>query len=223
MWSPSVWVGSRCVTLTPCRSTASCSGSSGAPESTKTAVPPGSSPTRYAFESQLGCMLRSTITAARLTRRTATRRADGRVARTDDDSDQGEVLEAPEPSREAFRDARLLVRAAAGAAPEREARRRGRRYGEETARASNPAARAERRQARHAGTAGPRRRPRGSCARGAGAKVRGPAAAAGPRRSDQGARGAAGEARRQRAATVGARRVVPLREGSDQGAVLRRR
>ena len=48
---------------------------------------------------------------------------------------QGEVLEAPQPGREPDRDARLLVRADARAAPERQARRRRRRHGEEAARA----------------------------------------------------------------------------------------
>jgi len=43
-------------------SAASSSGCMGAPESTKTAVPPFSSATRYAFESQPGSMLRSTNT-----------------------------------------------------------------------------------------------------------------------------------------------------------------
>src|SRR5437899_1519748 len=62
MWSGSACVVSRCVTVRPSRSTASNKGSSGAPESTKTAVPPGSSAIMYAFESQSGCMLRSTIT-----------------------------------------------------------------------------------------------------------------------------------------------------------------
>ena len=47
--------------MTRSRSTAASSGSSGAPESTKTAVPPGSSASRNAFESQDSCMLRSTI------------------------------------------------------------------------------------------------------------------------------------------------------------------
>src|ERR671929_426665 len=66
MWSESAWVVSSCVTVRPSRSTTSKSGASGAPLSTKTAVPPGSSATRYAFESQLGCMLRSISTGARL-------------------------------------------------------------------------------------------------------------------------------------------------------------
>src|SRR6476659_9196934 len=45
----------------------------------------------------------------------------------------------------------------------------------------------------------------------------------GARRPDQAARGAAGEARRERATALHAGRSVPLREGSDQGAVLGRR
>ena len=42
------------MTFSPSRSTTSCSGSSGAPLSMKTAVPPGSSASRYAFESHSG-------------------------------------------------------------------------------------------------------------------------------------------------------------------------
>src|SRR5204863_9589648 len=124
-------VGSRCVTVRPCRSTASWSGSSGAPESTKTAVPPSSSATRYAFESQLGCMLRSTSTGGRLITE-STRRADGRADATNDDADQGEVVEAARSCGEADRDPRLLLRATARAAPERQARRRRRGHGQET-------------------------------------------------------------------------------------------
>src|ERR671936_401897 len=68
MWSGSACVVSRYVTVTPSRATAAKSGSSGAPLSTKTAVPPGSSATRYAFASQPGCMLSSIRTGARLPR-----------------------------------------------------------------------------------------------------------------------------------------------------------
>src|SRR5689334_20846471 len=168
-------------------------------------------------------MLRSTITAGTLTARPATRRRNGEFVATDDDSDQGEVLEVPEPSREAVRDARLLVREAARAAPERQARRRGRGHLQEAAAAADAAARAERRQARHAGAPGARRGARRSGPRGPRAEVGSPAAAAGSRRADQAARAAAGEARRERAAAVRARRVVPVGEGSDQGAVLGRR
>src|ERR687886_1871119 len=167
-------------------------------------------------------MLRSTITKARLTARTATRRADGRADGTDDDADQGEVLAAPEPCREAVGDARLLVRAPARAAPEREARGRRRGHGQEAAAAANAAARAERSEAGDPGAPGACGRPRGSRPAGARAEVRGSAAAAGPRRPGSGARAAAGEARRERAAAVGARRGLPVREGSHQGAVLGR-
>src|SRR5947208_2882367 len=69
-------------------------------------------------------MLLSTITAGTLPPRIATRRANGRSDGTDDDDHQGEVLEAAEPCGEALRDARLLLRAAARATPEREARSR---------------------------------------------------------------------------------------------------
>src|SRR5215217_8226497 len=53
---------------TPHSSTACRSGSSGAPESTKTATPPGSSATTYAFESQPGSMLLAISTADNLPR-----------------------------------------------------------------------------------------------------------------------------------------------------------
>src|SRR5437660_7919153 len=78
MWSESAWVVSRCVGVTRSRSIASNNGPSGAPVSTKTAVPPGSSATRYAFESHEGCMLRST-SISRIVRQEA--RRDGRMLR----------------------------------------------------------------------------------------------------------------------------------------------
>src|SRR6266513_310854 len=55
------------------------------------------------------------------------------------------------------------------------------------------------------------------------AQVRGSAAAPGSRRAGQAARGAAGEARRERATALHAGRSVPLRAGGDQSAVLGRR
>src|SRR6266566_597156 len=168
-------------------------------------------------------MLLSTITAGTLPPRSATRRANGRSDATDDDNHQGEVLEAAEPGGEAFRDPRLLVRAAARAAPEREAGSRRRRHGQEAAAAADADPRAERRQARHAGPPGALAEPRGSRPPGTRAQVRGAAAAPGARRADQAARSSAGEARRERATALDTGRGLPLREGSDQGAVLGRR
>src|SRR5438874_10224057 len=124
------------------------------------------------------------------------RRTDGRLDVTGVDGDQGEVLEAARPRREPHRDARLLVRADAPAAPECQARRRGRRHSQEAARTPDNAARAERRQARDAGAPGAHRRPRGSRPAGARAEGRRPAAAPGPRRAGARARWPAGEARR---------------------------
>src|SRR3954471_4489874 len=168
-------------------------------------------------------MLRSTITAGYATRANPTRRADGGVDATDDDGDQGEVLEAAEPRREAFRDPRLFVRAPARAAAERQAWGRRRGHGQEAPAAADPVAGAERRQARHPGSTGAGAGARGSGPPGARAQVGDSAAAAGAGRAGEAARGAAAEARRQRAAAFGTRRGVPLGEGSDQGAILRRR
>src|SRR6266536_1395849 len=168
-------------------------------------------------------MLLSTITAGTLPARIATRRANGRADGTNDDADQGEVVEAARPGGKALRDPRLLLRAAARAAPEREAWSRRRGHSQEASAAADADPRAERRQARHTGAPGALAGARGSRPPGAGAKIRSPAAAPGARRSGRAARGAAGEARRERAAAVGASRVLPLREGSDEGAVLGRR
>src|SRR5437870_6998095 len=165
-------------------------------------------------------MLLSTITAGTLPPRIATRRANGRSDGTDDDDHQGEVLEAAQPGGEALRDARLLLRAAARAAPEREAGRRRRRHGQEASAAADADPRTERRQARHAGPPGALAGARRSRPPGTRAQVRGAAAAPGARRADQAARGSAGEARRERATALDAGRGLPLREGSDQGAVL---
>src|SRR5690242_13649291 len=101
-------------------------------------------------------MLLSTITAGTLPPRIATRRANGRSDATDDDDHQGEVLEAAQPGGEALRDARLLVREAARAPPERKAWSRRRRHGQEAPRDPDADARAERSQARHPGSAGGR-------------------------------------------------------------------
>src|SRR6266536_2971818 len=103
-------------------------------------------------------MLRSTITGGRLVAE-STRRANGRADESDDDRDQGEVLEAAQPGREALRDARLLLRAPARAAPEREAGRRGRGHRQEAARDPDADPGAERRQARVAGAPGARAGP----------------------------------------------------------------
>ena len=64
------------------------------------------------------------------------------------------------------------------------------------------------------------RRARGSRAPGARAQVGRPAAAAGPRRPGAAARGPAGAARAEREGALRADRVVPVAEGSDEGAVL---
>src|SRR5919197_6766861 len=155
-------------------------------------------------------MLRSTITGGTLIAQ-STRRADGRADATDDEHHQGEVVEAARPRREALRTARLLVRAPARAAPERQAGCRRRGHGQEAPAAPDAVARAERRQARHTGPPGSLAGARGPCAAGARAQIGHPAAAAGPRRADQAARGAAGEPGRERAAAFLARRVVPVR------------
>src|SRR5919201_5053992 len=83
---------------------------------------------------------------------------DGRPHLTSNDDHQGEDLRNAEPRREPERDARLFVRAPARIAPERHARRRRRRHGEETPAAPDTATGAERRQARHAGASGGRSR-----------------------------------------------------------------
>src|SRR3954463_9638068 len=168
-------------------------------------------------------MLLSTITAGTLPPRIATRRANGRSDGTNDDDHQGEVLEAAQPGGEALRDTRLLVRAAARAAPEREAGRCRRGHGQEAAAVADSEPRTERRQARFAGPPGCLAGTRGSRPPGARTQVRGSAAAPGARRADQAARGAAGDARRERATALGTSRSIPLRKGSDQGAVLGRR
>src|SRR3954453_17821222 len=164
-------------------------------------------------------MLRSRSTGGRLVAE-STRRANGRSDRTDDNADQGEVFEAAQPRGKALRNARLLVRAAARAAPERQARSRRCGDGEEAAAAPDAVPRAERGQARHASAPGGFAGTRGSRSPGAGAEIRGAAAAAGARRTDQAAGSATAEARRKRATAIRAGRVLPLREGSNQGAVL---
>ena len=96
----------------------------------------------------------------------------GLMSRTSTDH-QGEVLEAARPRREPDRDARLFVRAAVAAAPERQARHRGRRHVEEAARdADSSSSRAG--QARDAGAPGAGGGPRGSRAAGARAQGRSP-------------------------------------------------
>src|SRR5215212_3673362 len=167
-------------------------------------------------------MLRSRSTGGRLIAE-PTRRADGRPDGTDDDADQGEVLEAAEPRGEALGDARLLVRAPARAAPEREARSRRRGHRQETAPAPDADPRAERRQTRHTGAPGPVAGTRGSRPAGTGTKIRGSATAPGARHAGEAARSPAGEARRERTTTVRAGGVLPLREGSDEGSVFGRR
>src|SRR4029453_13993867 len=151
-------------------------------------------------------MLLSTITAGTLPRKSQLGGPNGRADATDDDDHQGEVLEAAQPGGKALRDPRLLVRAAARAAPEREGGRRRRRHGQEAPPAANADPRAERRQARHAGAPGARAGARGSRPPGTRAQVWGAAAASGARRADQAARDAAGETRRERATAFDAGR-----------------
>src|SRR5438034_553374 len=75
---------------------------------------------------------------------------------------QGEVLEAARPRRESGGNVGLLVRAAARAAPERQARDRRRGDRQEATRVAGDAAAAERGQARCAGAPGSGSGPRGS-------------------------------------------------------------
>src|SRR5919197_2559572 len=105
-------------------------------------------------------MLRSVSTAGRLPTKRP-RRIDGRPDVPRVTRRQVEALEAARPRREPDRDARLLVREAARAAPERQARRGRRRPGEEADPDAERDARAERRQARDAGPPGARGGTRG--------------------------------------------------------------
>src|SRR5436309_77030 len=104
-------------------------------------------------------MLRATSTPIRYRGTCDEEERNGGIDVPDDDDHQGEVLGAPEPRGEPERDARLLLREAARVAAERQAWDRRRRHGEETAAAPDDAARAERRQARNPGAAGPRCEP----------------------------------------------------------------
>src|SRR5712691_6221692 len=122
-------------------------------------------------------MLRATSTTVRYRCTCDEEERNGGIDVPDDDDHQGEVLDTLEPGREPERDARLFLREAARVPAERQARDRGRRHGQEAAPAPDPAARAERRQARHPGAPGGRREPRGSRAGGARAEVGYPAAA----------------------------------------------
>src|SRR5438552_6776441 len=126
---------------------------------------------------------------------TPTRRTDGRSDGTHVPDHQGEILEAAQPGREPHRDARLLLRADAPAAPERQAGRRRRRDREEEARDPDAADRAERREARDAGAPGRRGRTRGPRAAGARAQGGGPDAAPGARPAGAAVGRPAGEAR----------------------------
>src|SRR6476646_5933358 len=153
-------------------------------------------------------MLRSTITVARLDA-PLPRRTNGRTDVTRVAGGEVEVLEAARPRRGSRRDPGLLLREAARAAAERQARDRRRRHGQEAARASGDAAAAEPGQARRAGARGAGGRPRGPRPAGAGAEVRPAAAAAVARRADHAARAAAGEADRERADALGQGRGLP--------------
>ena len=60
-WSWWWWVSSTCVTVIPSASACSSSGRTGPPASTRKPSPPGPAATRYVFDSQSGCIERSTI------------------------------------------------------------------------------------------------------------------------------------------------------------------
>src|SRR5436190_9492849 len=168
-------------------------------------------------------MLRATSTAVRYRHICDEEELNGGSLVPDDDDHQVEVVGDAEPRGEPEPDARLLVREAARVAAERQARDRRRRHGEEATTAPDPAARAERRQARDPGAPGARSEPRRSRARGARAQVRNATAAPAARRAGAAARRPAAEARRERAGALGQDRAVPLAEGSDQSSVLRSR
>src|SRR3954452_12786160 len=104
-------------------------------------------------------MLRSMSTAVRYPDTCDEEELDDGPVVTSRRDHQGKVQLAAEPRRESAGNARLFVRAPASVPAERQAGRRGRRDGEEAPRATDPATRAERGQARHAGAPGPRRRP----------------------------------------------------------------
>src|SRR5262249_14939557 len=66
MWSKCECVRSSATGRAPHSSTAATSGAMSAPESTKTAGPPSSNATTYAFDIQSGCILRAISTSGRL-------------------------------------------------------------------------------------------------------------------------------------------------------------
>ena len=160
---------------------------------------------------------------ARLPRQSCSGRAHARPHESHDDDRQGEVEQASRPRRGSGRDARLLVRGAAPAAPERQARHRRPDDREEAARAAVHVDAEAVGQARRPGTRRAEGRPRGSRARGA--HPQGGARRAARRADGAGpaARGAAAEADRGPEDAAGEGRVLPHAEGSDQGAVLGRR
>src|SRR5689334_21076222 len=102
---------------------------------------------------------------------------------TSDDDPEGEDLRPAGPGREPRRDARLLVRGAAAPAPERQARDRGCRHGEEAARDPVHLDAAAGREARRPGARRGEGQPRGSRPRGADAQGGDP----GPARLDHAA------------------------------------
>src|SRR5919204_5180600 len=102
-------------------------------------------------------MLRAISTSGTLTVEHTKRRTDGRPDATRVADREGEDLQDAEQGGEPDRDARLLVRAAAAAPAERQARNRRRRHLEEAAPDADRSARAERREARDAGAPGARR------------------------------------------------------------------
>ena len=80
-WSAWPCVRRTCVGVSPSRSIVSSSGSSGAPLSTNTARPPGSSPTTKAFDSHRSSIERSTIISTKATRPRCRRQDSSRDAR----------------------------------------------------------------------------------------------------------------------------------------------
>src|SRR5439155_13052042 len=98
-------------------------------------------------------------------------RTDAGLDGTSDDDPEGEDFGPAEPGREPRRNARLLVRGAAAPAPERQARHRRRRDGEEAARAAVHVDAAAGREARRPGARRDQGQPRGSRSRGADAEV----------------------------------------------------
>src|SRR6478736_3370951 len=105
-------------------------------------------------------MLRSISTVARLLAPTRGGVANGRLVGAHQDDLRSKDVEGTRPRGESDRDARLLLRAAAQPAAEREAGHRRRGHGEEAAAAPAEPARAERREAGDTGASGGQRQSR---------------------------------------------------------------